>query len=287
MTPVRPAGHLPVLETTDKDRVVSSLLAVLFCLLASVVALGVVWFSNLASTPAPSVPFFPGIELMGGSPSMVAQSLDVSPPEETRDDPSAQASPSVAAELFAMIEQLGELERSEVQEPGSATGVGTGDRPGTGSSIVPPIEVNPERWFFQIDCRDDVEIYADMLEQLGIQLGAFDSTSFCYLSKLTEVRPTVRRVNTGKDARFFTLWQQGTLASLEHELFRRAGISSIEGDVIHFFDPQTEARLAHLEREAAKSKGRRTGDIRRTYFAIAKQPQGSFEFIVVRQRFFN
>lgn len=274
----------PVLETTDYDRATSSLLAILFCLLLLTFTMSFIWFSNLEPT-RPATRFFPKIELLGGAPSMTAQSFDVQPPEETSDDPSVQTSPSIAAELFAMVERLGEFEPSEVQEPGIGKGTGSGTASGDGTSDVPAPKSSPERWFFSIDCEEDVDTYATLLEQLDIQLGGFDANGFCYLSRLSDSKPTVRRVSSGKDDRFYTVWQQGTLAALDSELFRRAGVSLSRSDVLHFFGPKLEAQLAQMELEAARANGQKSKDIRRTYFNIAQQRSGSFAISVTKQYF--
>ncbi len=284
-----PRPDSPFLCTTKADRTVSWLLASLLCLALLASVLAIVWLTNLSQQSNPSLggTGLGTIEQFFGAP-VPQQALDVLTPEDLTDDPSHIPVASVEAELTAIVEQLGELDAELVDEPpGGRKGTGIGDGAEPGVIVVPPDDNRPQRWSFSIDRIASIDEYTQMLDQLGIELGTFDVAGFVYLTDVRSKMPGQRRPTVSRDDRFYTVWQSGSLAQMDHQLFRRAGVDRLPTrPMVHFFSPQLESQLAAMELEATRKNGRKLKDIRRTSFNLRKQ-SGRFVFYVGQQHFRN
>jgi hypothetical protein len=160
--------------------------------------------------------------------------------------------------------------------PGSARGTG---RPlGTGGGRYGGIPAE-ERWFIRFADGSSVDEYARQLDFFGIELGVLLPGRLVFISNMSTT-PRVREVATGSgEERLYMTWQGGNRKDADVKLFQRAGIDASQGTIFHFYPPATEQLLATLEVQYA---GRRTQEIRRTYFVVARGGDG-FVFNVTRQ----
>lgn len=284
--PVGSVPHDPVIVTTPMDRTVSLLTATGLLMSGLLFVLLTIWFLNLdRARPLRFGGGDMGIEVFAGTPSPpVAQA--VTSPDDVTDDPSARLAASDWAELVQLMERISTVtEASLVEEPpGGKPGSGPGKGAATGELVIPPNTANPERWVFVIEGIKDVADYAQLLQQFRIEVGTFDADNrFAYLDKVTRPRPTVRRSAKSRDERFFTFWKTGSLVTYDATLFRNAGLESRDNRFVHFFPAPLEQALAELERKATRSAGKRSRDIRRTWFSIDKV-DGRFRFRVSHQQ---
>jgi hypothetical protein len=163
---------------------------------------------------------------------------------------------------------------------GSATGTGRrGLGMGPGKKGFP----RDQRWFISFNDRLPVPEYAKQLDFFRIELGAILPDKIVYLSNMS-TQPKTRASTSGKDEkRLYMNWQGGTRRLADIELFETAGIDAQNALILHFYPPDIENGLAHLERNYAE---RKADEIRRTFFIVKrKEKDGGYEFEVTRQTY--
>lgn len=282
----------PHLKVTKFDTVSSFLLATGAILALTAFVLLVIWLTNLERKATDdTVP----IQMVGGGFEDGApdETLNVESPEDPSDDPSVAEEPSEETEIMEMLENVVEMSENATQmvvtevqvsgaenkgTPGSA--VGTGRRPlgsGGGTGGYP----REQRWFVTFGNKDSLKLYAQQLDFFKIELGAYfaDKGELVYLTNVGKEKPTVRRVNKGKDNRLFMNWQSGDRRKADEELFRKANIDPTGVPLVHFYPKETEGLLIKAERDF---QGQPSSRIRRTYFSVTKNGN-AFEFTVTRQ----
>jgi hypothetical protein len=125
--------------------------------------------------------------------------------------------------------------------------------------------------------------YARRLDYFGIELGAVAKNGqIQYASHLTDPKPARRIGKLDEEQRINLHWKRGNLAALEAKLMLKAGISTKDKTLTHFYPKPVETRLARLEKSYA---GRDPADIRRTRFKVRpleNQPK-AYEFYVEEQ----
>ncbi len=272
----------PNLRTNWYDRWAAGVVATLVCLCLLLSGLLVVWLSLTAEMWATFSRTSPGtaeIEVFGGQGSGIPPMPELSSPEDEQTDA------DLAREMSVLLNHLDGQDAELIEGvPGDSEGL-EGTKRGPKTTIVgPPPKAKPNRWVFRIDQIATLDAYAKLLDDTGIELGTFDATGFVYLTDVSRKTPRVRRATTSTDERFFTRWQSGTLAKLDHDLFQRAGITSVRPEIVHFFPGKLERRLIQLEINATHSASQRMKNIRRTLFGVRKNGR-RFEFFVVKQQF--
>lgn len=286
----------PVLVVTRYDRVSSSMIAVVIALVMAVLCLSVVYVTNRRVETHDAVPL-EFVELPGGvEDGAIDETLQLNSPEAESSDPSLAEIPAEVSEIQEMLEtvveladeaslqaqQQFELAAQNAGQKGSARG--TGRRAlgmGPGESGLP----REQRWYVHFSDRVELDVYARQLEALGIELAVLrPNGQLIFLSQPSASRPQTRTVTSGRgETRLYMTWRGGNRRHADIQLFRRAGISVGSDLILHFYSPQTEARMARLEREYA---GRPVDQIRRTYFLV-KGDRGGTEFVVTRQTYFR
>ncbi len=274
----------PVIVTTSMDRTLSFLTTTIVLLSSGCVFLVAVWLFNIElRSPRKLDGGDMGIEVFAGTSSPPRAHVIASPADVT-DDPSARVAVSEWAEVAQLIEHLNATDPGLIDEPsGRLAGRGTADG-GPKAAVVPPATSHPERWVFVIDGIGSLKEYATLLQQLRIDVGTFDAEGrFAYLDDVTRSRPEIRRPTASRDERFFTVWKNGSLVDFDRQLFANAGVVSRDNQFAHFFSVQLEQWLSSLELQATQAAGKRTRDIRRTWFAIERLDR-QFRFRVTRQQ---
>lgn len=165
----------------------------------------------------------------------------------------------------------------------SGTGTGGGRPPlgfGPGRGGGVPREL---RWFIKFASERSLEEYARQLDFFSVELGVLHPGGrIVYVSGLSRPSPQKREVATAADEeRLYFTWQGGERRDSDIRLLAKAGVQVGQGRILHFYTPQTENRLAVVERNFANRKAK---EIRRTYFSVTKQGQG-YTFEVTRQTY--
>jgi hypothetical protein len=161
--------------------------------------------------------------------------------------------------------------------PGSSHGTG---RPlGTGGGYYGGTRTE-ERWIIRFAEGSSIDEYARQLDFFGIELGVLLPGRLVFMKNMS-TSPTTREVTTGNgEERLYMTWQGGgTRKEADVKLFQRAGIDASQGTIFHFYPQATEQMLMTIEQQYA---GRRTQEIRRTYFVVERGGDG-FVFRVTRQ----
>jgi hypothetical protein len=283
----------PVLQVTPYDKAFAGVIAVFLALAAVCGIVSAVWYANRLPEKVQAVPV-ELFELPGGfEDGAVDETLRVDSPEPERSDASpveevteqleiAEALESVT-DLSAVsaepVQQQFETSLANTGSPGSAKGTGRRALGAGGGAAGIPRE---QRWFVRFGDQAGLDEYARQLDFFGIELGALlPDARLAYLSQLTQPRPNVRFVRTGKDeARLYMTWQGGERRVADVQLFARAQVDVPPGSpMFHFYPPAVENQLAQLERAY---RGRPVEQIKRTYFAV-DGVAGNYRFSVVRQ----
>uniref|UniRef100_A0A7C2JZW4 Uncharacterized protein n=1 Tax=Schlesneria paludicola TaxID=360056 RepID=A0A7C2JZW4_9PLAN len=201
----------------------------------------------------------------------VTEQLEIAEALETVTEISAVAAEPVQQQFETNIANAG--------SPGSAKGTGRRALGAGGGSAGIPRE---QRWFVRFGDQAGVEEYARQLDFFGIELGALlPDFRLAYLSQLSQPRPMVRFVKSGKDeARLYMTWQGGERRVADVQLFAKAQVDVPPGaPLFHFYPPAVENQLAQLE---LSYRGRPVKEIKRTYFTVEGTAR-NYQFRVVRQ----
>jgi hypothetical protein len=283
------------MRVTAYDVVTAVMISAVVGLVATVVALVIIWLTNLRPSPQ-TPPVLELLELPGGfEDGAIDETLKVDSEEELREDPAVADNPSEETEVMETLESVEELSDQATQiaqqqfepqvsdsgTPGRATG--NGRRPlgagGPGSGVP-----RDQRWYIRFSDRGTVSTYAKQLDFFKIELGALTQNQLIYIKNVSTKTPGKRSRNTGKDEkRLYMNWQGGDRRTADVALFKKAGVDAKRALIFHFYAPATEQLLAKLELDHAK---RPVKQIRRTYFVVRREGSG-FKFVVTRQLFFR
>jgi hypothetical protein len=127
-----------------------------------------------------------------------------------------------------------------------------------------------------------VEEYARQLDYFKIEIAAVSKNGKIeYISNVSQRKPEKRLGHTTADYRLHIGWKKGQLHAADRKLLAKAGISSGDKELWHFFQTETQAQLATLERTYAD---RSPSEIKRTRFEIRPADKGDgYEFVVIEQ----
>lgn len=215
---------------------------------------------------------------------------DMEPPGT--DELQEEVEPSLEQMLEAVTDvvstQVAALDSLQTAHATSSTGAGQGDsRPpgplGEGDDIIP----RGERWEIRYNA-NNLEAYRQQLDFFQIELGVVGGgeAQVDYARNLRKPQPDVYRGPGGEsEKRLYMLWASGALRQFDRDLLRAAGIKTAGRIVLQFYPQAVEDRLALLEMEYAKSKGKSSvKQIQRTIFGVRRQGAG-FEYVVEDQTY--
>jgi hypothetical protein len=138
-------------------------------------------------------------------------------------------------------------------------------------------------WEVRFPPGNTVETYAKQLDFFGIELGIFGAADdVIYINHLSQQKPDSRTGLRSAEGRKYMTWSRGDLDQADLELFKRAGVNTEGRRIFKFLPPETEAKLAALEKQF---KNRPSKDIRRTRFGVQPEGQG-FAFHVIDQMYY-
>jgi hypothetical protein len=293
----RPAARAvasPMMRVTRYEQVSSMMISIVIGLIfATLVTLALYLSTVQADEVGPAEMEL--IELAGGDEDgKPDETLKVESPEEEIEDPSLTDEETEETEIEEVFQNVVEISdnaaeqveqqfETQAQNSGKVgSKAGTGSRPlgnGPGEGGIP----RHQRWFIRFAQGSSVTEYGKQLDFFGIELGAL----FPAQKKLVYVKnfsrsPVRREVQTGaNEKRLYMNWQSGSLRKTDHQLLKRAGITTRGAMILHFYPSGTEAMLAKLEKDFRK---RNVKTIRRTIFSVRKRGNG-YRFLVTRQTY--
>lgn len=293
------SSSTPLLKISLYDRVIAALMAASVGAVGTLIILVAVWFANALPLTGHLPPGPDLAPVQQPLDDLALNVIDITSPEESFDDLSAQnEQPNVT--VLDADQVVGEnLNAAAIQPPvepaiGNATLPGTAE--GTGRNPIGPgrqtgrpssSRGNEQRWFLDYLNVKSVDQYKTWLDVAGIQPGAIlaKEKRLVYLTNLKSPKPELTSLESkdaGQEKRLFFAWQDGSrdFQEFDRELFSQAGVDIADSTVMHFVSPETEARLEQLEIEYAA--GSDISRIRRTYFEL-REVNGRIDFVVTRQ----
>ncbi len=149
------------------------------------------------------------------------------------------------------------------------------------SANVPSADQRPAgEWEILFGDEMTLDEYSRQIDFFKIEIGAVSSSGKIeYISKVGKSRPERRVGNAATDYRWRTSWRKGSLHVADRKLLAKAGISSQDKELLHYFPIEVQSRMAVAERAFAH---RPASDILRTRFQIRPKGEG-YEFVVVEQ----
>jgi len=290
-----PITTSPTLRVTAYDRAASMVISLLVLVGAGVLFLIVGWLSSGIFHYDHAVPVKME-ELAGGGyeNGIGTEGQNIEAPTES--DIAAESDileSEVPDTLTAMVEATASSESMDrfdmqfapIEAPrpgGRSTGTGKHPAKGTGGGHGggAPRE---NSWEIRFPPGNTVETYGKQLDFFGIELGVLEGVSeVTYINKLGQEKPAHRTGVRSAEGRKTMTWSRGDLDQADQELFTRAGIKVDGRPIFKFLPPETENKLAALERGF---KNRAPKDIRRTRFGL--KPEGAgWAFYVIDQTYY-
>ena len=293
------ASSIPHLKISLHDRVIAALLVASVSAVSTLVVMVAAWFANTLPLTG-QLPPEPGLTpVQQPLEDLSLNVIDVTSPEESSDDSSAQnEQPNVTVLDVDQVvdEDLNVAALQPPVEPAMENATLPGAADGTGRNPIGPgrqmggpssSKGNEQRWFLDYLNVESVDQYKTWLDAAGIQPGAVlaKEKRLVYLTKLMSPKPELTSLESkdaGQEKRLFFSWQDGShdFQQFDRELYSQAGVDIAEATVMHFVSNETEARLEQLEIEYAA--GTDISRIRRTYFEL-REVNGRIDFVVTRQ----
>lgn len=306
-TPVRPP--LPMMRVTMYERVSSFMMTLVFALVFAVIGAVTFWLAH-RPPPAPEplplefVELEPEVDFGGSLEGVVGGTAEFDTGEDgggggetVSDELMVDATLTAVAATADQVAEQTLLPETEggvaqptatsayvgLQSASSGTGTGGGRPPlgfGPGRGGGVPREL---RWFIKFASESSLDEYARQLDYFRVELGVLQPDGrLVYVTNLSQATPARREVPTARDEqRLYFTWQGGERQDADIKLLAKAGVQVGAGRILHFYIPETENRLAVVERNYANRKAK---EIRRTYFAVVKQG-GGYAFEVTRQTY--
>lgn len=299
-----------MLRVTQYERVSSFMMTVVFGLCFAVVGAVTYWLAHRPPPEPEPVPLEfvelePEVDFGGSLEGVVGGTAEFDTGQEGGGGGDVASDEFMIDATLTNVAEMADQAVEQTQLPSDGEGVvrpqasaasyigmtGTSSGTGTGGGR-PPLGFGPGRgggvprelrWFIKFANEASIEEYAKQLDYFRVELGVLSPDGrLVYVSRLSQASPTKREVPTAKDEqRLYFTWQGGERQAADIKLLAKAGVQVGQGRILHFYTPETENRLAVVERNFANRKAK---EIRRTYFAVVKQGQG-YTFEVTRQTY--
>ncbi len=157
------------------------------------------------------------------------------------------------------------------------------DAPASGAEQGGAEALPTSSWEIQFDDGIRPVEYARQLDFFKIELAAVSKNGDVeYAWHLAQPRPDTRVGKMLDESRMNNYWKRGNLVIAEGRLLAKAGISTQDKTMTHFYPREVELHLAELEKKYA---GRDSRAIARTRFKIrpVADAPGTYEFFVAEQ----
>jgi hypothetical protein len=281
------------LRVSIYDRAWCWLLSLLLLIGSAVFILFMIWLSNHMHT----VDIAREVDLTevgdgdgggDGRPSGGTQleSPDVSADQIEITDNTQDVEETITAVSESVVETVTQLDDPSLQPPkvkgdyGTGGGSGGGSGPGRGMGHGKGRPGKPQRWTWQFDKGNTLDLYARQLDALKIELGVvMEGDNVIYLSGFSAGIPKKREGKRAEEKRYFFVWQGGELKQADLEFFRRARVSTEGGRIFVFIPRDLEAKMIELEKA---HQNKTIAEIKKTTFKILPEG-GSYTFKVVGQ----
>ncbi len=155
------------------------------------------------------------------------------------------------------------------------------EQPATSAHAPSPSHERLRLW--ELSFPDDISLdeYARQLDFFQIEIAAVSKNNKVeYISHVSNRKPEKHVGWREKDPRLNIPWKSGTLHAVDRKLLLRAGISSRDKELTHYFPLETKNLMLQVERGYAK---RDPSELRRMRFEIRATKSGEYEFVVVEQ----
>lgn len=275
------------LRVSPYERVASTIVALLAMVSFAVLTLAVLVITRRMTSPPPAIAVQLLDEPSGRGDHATGTELDMQAPgqEEFPD----LSEPRIE-ELINSVSDVLAANAPSVDTFGvsASAGLGSGDRRAPGPLGDADVIPRTERWEVAYPATT-LDTYARQLDFFGIELGVVGGGRKVmeYVSDFSSAQPKVRSLDkAAEERRLYFTWRSGRLQEFDRQLVARAGVPLSGRQVLQFYPPEVEQRLAVLETEAAG--GRTARAIAKTRFAVRRAGSG-FEFYVedIRQRTFR
>lgn len=282
------------LRVSIYDRAWCWLLSLLLLIGSAVFILFMIWLSNHMHTVdiAREVDLTEVGDGEGGGDGRPSGGTQLESPDssaeqiEIADNNTQDVEETITAVSETVVETVTQLDDPSLKPPkikgdyGTGGGSGGGSGPGRGMGHGKGRPGRPQRWTWQFDKGNTLDLYARQLDALGIELGVvMEGDKVIYLSGFSAGIPKKREASRAEEKRYFFVWQGGELKQADLEFFRRARVSTEGGRIFVFIPRELEAKMIELEKAF---QNKTIADIKKTTFKIL--PEGnSYTFKVVSQ----
>lgn len=268
------------LAVSTYDRAAGMLVSLLVLVGTIAVFLLFLWLaSRVRHRPAPVPVILESIGGRGDNPAGFARDWEPPGSEEFPDILEPQVQRTLAN--VSQAARAATLMNTALDAVMSGPSAGLGDaRPegpegeGTGWGVP-----RHERWEIVFDQGRTLDAYAKQLDFFGIELAAMGTTkTITYAAHLSRANPSVRSGLGSEEKRLYFRWRQGPLREADLQLLQKAGVPTAGRLVVQFCPPDTENRLAFIEKERAGN--RPISDIRKTIFGVRPDGDGYIFFVL-------
>jgi hypothetical protein len=151
---------------------------------------------------------------------------------------------------------------------------------------APGVEFAPtheKQWEVKFDEDITPEEYARQLDYFSIEVAAISKNGRVdYISNLTQPKPVAHWGERAADPRLRIGWKSGTLHAADRRLLRKAGITSNDKELTHYFSPELQRQMERIELDYAHHDAR---EIELTRFQIRpREGDQRYEFVVIEQK---
>jgi hypothetical protein len=251
-----------------------------------------IWLSNRIHVSRPAVP----VEMAeyredgeGGGDGRPAGGSQLEAPSDEPFVGTAEKTTDVQQDLDALgaavssnVVELDDPAPTRRGSYGSGGGIYGGFGDGRGLGHGPGKPGLPRHWEVTFQKGNTLDLYARQLDFFGIELGVImPGDKAVYAFNFRKPKPDTRTLAnpSANEKRYYLTWRGGDLRQADEELLARAGIDGAAGVMAKFLPPETEGKLATLEKNF---RGASPKDINKTRFGV--QPVGDgFEFYVIDQ----
>jgi len=151
--------------------------------------------------------------------------------------------------------------------------------------LVPDQRAGIRQWELVFPEDTTQEEYARQLDYFKIEIAAVSRSNkdgkIEYITHVSDTKPQKRIGQRASEERLQIGWKSGTLHAVDRRLLTKAGISSNQKDLQHYFPLETQKLMEVVERAYAGRDPH--GYVTRTQFGIRATKSGGYEFEVLEQ----
>lgn len=281
-----------VMRAQRVDHVASLLMAALMVIGLFVLLLFMVWLTQTLTWSAGDIKIEEQ-RIAGRGDHAEGFERDIEPPGAEEVEPLTESSleetlqsvTDMASNVAASLVSIDTS--SDISDHGSARGDSRPPGPlGEGDNVVPRFE----RWELKFQSKG-LQPYATQLDFYQIELACIGGgvATIDYASNLStspQKRSGSSEAENGLGRLYFMWRQEGPLTQFDRQLLQQAGVNTTGRSLLKFIPKELEDQLAQSELEYAAARGHGSVmDIAKTIFESRPVAGGSYQFVVVEQRY--